>query len=341
MKTRILSFILVIIGVFVFSACTEHIPNGPTSIETIDGKCLILKKAPFDTVANVIFLEVLGFEHSGNYSWKRKIDGDYKTVSINWINHHDLSPNYAYVILDTIKVPSLYYQIRQSGEQNGGGGLYYKRAKLCHEQLIDAYFHPGEARKIGIKINYHFHPTGIIFTKADAGLTVKYDPTSKDFKEVSPVVKEKTVFSFWLLVTLIIFIVATVKLAKIYHENFLDSEIKEVFWILLTGMSIGTSYMFNLQEFDGLTAVIIFIGCFLGALFSVFFRISLCFQREKNQKIAAMILLPIISSVLIWGTTKQITTVIIYLSIIAVIYLFYILELDYYTRKLSKKFKKK
>lgn len=340
MKTKAFCSILILIGVFVFSSCSDYIPEGPVTIEIVDGNCLILKKAPFDTVANVIFLERLSFENSTNYSWKRKSDGGYKTVSINWINYHSLSPNYAYVIMDTVKIPSLYTELMRFRNQ-GDANVYSKQEKFCHEQLIDAYFHPEKTRKIGKKPSYHFNSLGTMITKTDSGLTVKYNPINKDFKEVSPIVEEKTSFSFWFLITLIIFIIAAFNLAKIYDEDYSELEIRMVSWVLLIGAGVGISYLINLNDINGSTFLNIIIGFIGGGVACVLYRISLCFKKEKTQKIIAMILLPIISSFLIWKITEQLTVVLIYLAIVAVIYLFYILGFDYYTRKLLKKLKKK
>ena len=340
MKAKVFSLILVLIGTFVFLSCNDYAPKGPVTIEIIEGRYLILKQAPFDTIANVIFLDKITYDGSNNYFWKRKVAGEYKTISLSWENYHSLKSDRAYVILDTIKPPLAYMKFADYRKQ-GLEAAQLSEEKLYHEQLIDAYFHPQKTKKIGDEIHFHFNPTGTVVTKIHYELTIKYNPVTKSFVKAKPTIEEKTGPSFENLIILIIFIIATFNLAKAYNKKYSKSEIKKAFWILLIGTIISIKYSLDLREVSESIFKNIVISIIIGAISSVIYRISLLFKNQKTQKIAAMILLPLISLFWIGIITEKLTAIIIPLAIIIAIYLFFIFDLQHRIKKISKKIIKK
>lgn len=323
MKAKAFCFILIILGIFVFSSCDGYVPSGTVTIEAIDGNYLILKKAPADTAGNVIFLDVINtYRASPTFLWKRKIAGEYKEISLSWANDHSLDYRQAYYIMDTIKVPDLYVKFMNSRRRDDPG-LYCNQEKLCHENLIYAYLNPGQARSIEEKTSYHFNNLGTLITKANSGLTVKYDPATKSFEEVSPILAEKTSISFIPFLVLIIFILAARLIASVYFDE-LDARV--VSWVIAFGFIIGFSHLANLTNMNDTTGGNLFLGFVAGIVSWLFFRINLFFKKsEKVQQVVSVFLLVLINSVLVWLTTKQLVAITFSSGILFISYMIFLL----------------
>lgn len=309
MKTKVFCFILILIGAFTFSSCTDYGPEGPVTIEIIDNNCFILKQAPFDTIANVIFLEEIQSAYSTSFFWKRKVDSEYKTISLTWVNNHSLNSGCAYFIMDTINLPSLYMKFIDYRRQ-GVGGVYASDEKLCHKQLIDAYLNPGKEQLIKGETSHIFSKK---FWTADIQTTnidsiVKYDKATKKFYAFKLEPKVKISKNYVPLISLVLFFLITLVIVfkKIKDEDWKRKDWKRdpidgmrLIYFLLGPLTLSTIFynLCFLRETDW------FLSLLFAALFSIFselffsLRTSCVISERYKAKINGIFWIALIGSI--------------------------------------------